>query len=255
VAGMSIVVCLPGEALTGLYEAIPEALAPFELDFTRGEELDIWDHWTIRGTDEFVPLPGYEDDPRLVRAPSEIPRAPGCAGGPRGVLNFSANAAQAAELAGAAWDRWHDLARSLPGAMPSQWFFGRVNADGFSTRRAHALHRAQPLVKAFDESLKELQLPGYAGGFLRFIDPVTQVGLPEGDHFVRWQLTYALPRWNVLTLDGWWHEDGGPGIHGACHSPSRCPHEPQIPEGQDFVNAYLRALPDDVLLVNVHCHV
>ncbi|MGW0748858.1 hypothetical protein [Streptomyces sp. NPDC002587] len=81
-AGVGITVCLPGEAHGRLAEAIGEAMAPFELDHGRGEELDVWDHWAISGGGSgFQALRGREGDPRLV------PDGPGpsgrCAGGPR----------------------------------------------------------------------------------------------------------------------------------------------------------------------------
>ncbi|MFI9580649.1 hypothetical protein ACIHCQ_02125 [Streptomyces sp. NPDC052236] len=60
---------------------------------------------------------------------------------------------------------------------------------------------------------------------------------------------------NVLTLGGWWHEVGWALLHGACHSPAQCPHEPGVGKGQAAVDAYLTGLAVDTLLVNVHCHV
>ncbi|MFI9508067.1 hypothetical protein [Nocardia sp. NPDC052566] len=120
-AGMRITVCLPSREATRVEAAVAAAMAPFEMDFARGEELDIWDTWRVA--------------------------------------------------------------------------------------------------------------------------------------YVALALEHALPRRNVLSLAGWWCEDGGPGIHGMCHSLADCPHEPDLPAGYDHIADYLAALPGDTLLVNVRCHV
>ncbi|MEV6207866.1 hypothetical protein [Kitasatospora sp. NPDC051914] len=70
-AGMSITVCLPAQEAGRVEAAVEEAMAPFEIDYTRGEDLDIWDFWVITGGSArgggFHVLPGHERDPRLVR--------------------------------------------------------------------------------------------------------------------------------------------------------------------------------------------
>ncbi|WP_406265328.1 hypothetical protein OH779_17635 [Actinacidiphila glaucinigra] len=91
--------------------------------------------------------------------------------------------------------------------------------------------------------------------FLQGLDPVEDVGRSERETFVAEQVAYALRRRNVLTLNGWWYEDGGPGIHGECHGPATCPHEPELLAEQERVDGYLLDLPGDTLLVNVKCHV
>jgi hypothetical protein len=256
-AGLRIVVCLPGEARGRLEAAIGEAMAPFHMDFTRGDELDIWDHWAISYFDGFVVRPGCEDDPRLILDDSDGGGSKECAGGPRDALNFSANTVEAGELAGAAWDLWHTCAVALPPPQPRRTFHNRPSDRSGRDfyRWVGEEYRAQPLVGAFDEGMKRLRVPGYAYWFLHFTDPVVQVGAQERETFIRQQTRIALPERNVLTLGGWWYEDGGPGIHGQCHSPARCPHKPGIPTGPTDLYAYLRDLPGDTLLVNLRCHV
>ncbi|WP_067834275.1 hypothetical protein [Nocardia lijiangensis] len=68
-------------------------------------------------------------------------------------------------------------------------------------------------------------------------------------------MEHALPQRNILTLEGWWYEDGRSGIHGTCDSSTDCPHEPDLAAGYDHIADYLAALPDDTLLVNLRCHV
>ena len=96
-AGIRVVVCLPSEAAADLAGAIGSALEPFRL-MEVPEWRGIWDWWAVRGGSDgsgFVPLPGHEDDRRLIhddpRYDGEaLPTLPGwCAGGPRGLLDLS----------------------------------------------------------------------------------------------------------------------------------------------------------------------
>ncbi|MFI0943192.1 hypothetical protein [Streptomyces sp. NPDC021020] len=269
-AGTSITVCLPAGAADDVEAAVAEAMAPFEIDHTAGDDRDIWDAWYVSGGTAhgggFTVLPGREHDSRLLH---EIPGRwwrPGsqatpnefgwCAGGPRGLLDFSASREEAAELAEAAWQRWHELARELPEPRARDVFRARRRTDpGYSREQAAADYRAQPLLRAFEDYLETLPTERYWWGFLRSMDPVTDIGPASLEEFLVRTLPSALNTRNVLTLDGWWHEDGAPGIHGACPSPAACPHTPGVPAGQDHVDAYLLDLPADTLLVNVHCHV
>ncbi|MEU3922000.1 hypothetical protein [Streptomyces sp. NPDC029004] len=270
-AGMRITVCLPSAAADRLETAVAEALAPFEIDYTGGDELDIWDSWYITGGQAygggFNVLPGHERDPRLIHEyvpPQWSPRherVPNdfgwCAGGPRALLDFSASHEEARELAEAAWQQWQDLAADLPPANPWQVYYDRT-VDQFRTYpfdQASADYRAQPLVQAFDSYLATLPTERYSYWFLGFTDPVVDVGCTGRQEFVVKQMRAALRKRNVLTLDGWWHEDGGPGIHGTCHSPAKCPHAPELPAEQDRIDGYLADLPGDTLLVHVRCHV
>lgn len=268
-AGMSITVCLPAVAADDVEGAVAEAMAPFETDFTAGGDRDIWDAWRITGGTRhgggFVVLPGHEHDPRLIHEipgrwltdHETVPNDVGwCAGGPRGLLDFSASREEAGELAEAAWRRWHELARELPEARPRGFYIDRYRADPhYSAEQADADHNAQPLVRAFEDYLETLPTDRYRFWFLRTGDPVAEAGSARLEDFLARSVRCALPERNVLTLDGWWHEDGAPGIHALCHGPAACPHTPGIPAGQDHVDTYLLDLPADTLLVNVHCHV
>ncbi|MFG2819741.1 hypothetical protein ACGFX4_09970 [Kitasatospora sp. NPDC048365] len=267
---MSITVCLPPSAADRVEEAVAEAMAPFEIDYARGEDLDIWDAWRITGGTVhgggFPVVTGAENDVRLIH---EIPSrflsvqevAPNdfgwCAGGPRGLLDLSASYEQAVELADAAWLRWRELARDLPAPSPWQAFLARHDAAPllYTSQHASADYWAQPLVRAFTAYVETLPVAGFSFWFLRPMDPVARIGSTPREEFVAKAAAWALNRRNVLTLEGWWHEDGGAGVHGRCDTPAACPHAPDVAAGQEHVDAYLKALPDDVLLVNVHCHV
>ncbi|MFF4653216.1 hypothetical protein [Streptomyces sp. NPDC001380] len=267
-AKMDITVCLPASDAGRIEAAVADAMAPFEIDWTRHEELDVWDAWWITGGEVhgggYTVLPGHENDPRLIHETSSrwttghdpVPNAFGrCAGGPRGLLDFSATPEEARELAHRAWQRWQDLAAELPPARSWRFYYDRHTAErSYSFDRAVADHRAQPLVRAFDDYLGTLPTDRYRRGFLRF-DPADDVGRTPREEFVRRRTAGALHRRNVLTLDGWWYEHGGPGLHGSCPGPADCPHEPGIPADQARIDGYLRDLPGDTLLVNVRCHV
>lgn len=269
-AGMCITVCLPAREAVRVEAAVADAMAPFEIDYTRGEELDIWDSWRITGGTVhgggFNVLPGHEGNSRLIhelpsRWPTSSPTPPNdfgwCAGGPRELLDFSASREEAAELAEAAWRQWRTLAAELPAPRPREFYDARHNVDPwkYSSEQAAADHCAQPLVRAFEDYLRTLPTERYRYWFLHSMDPVLGVGSVGREEFVASEVEGALRRRNLLSLEGWWYEDGGPGIHGACHTPADCPHEPELTAGYDHIDRYLRALPGDTLLINVHCHV
>ncbi|MEV6431150.1 hypothetical protein [Nocardia sp. NPDC051463] len=268
-AGMSITVCLPAHEAVRVEAAVADAMAPFEIDYTRGDELDIWDAWRITGGTVhgggFNVLPGHERDSRLIHEfPSRwltdsttTPNAFGwCAGGPRELLDFSASQEEAAELAEAAWRQWRKLAAELPAPRRSEFYHARQQVDPgtYSSEQASADYYGQPLVRAFEDYRQTLPTDRYSWAFLR-TDPIVTVGSLGREEFVASAVEDALPSRNLLSLEGWWYEDGYSGIHGACHSPADCPHKPELTAGYDHIDRYLTALPGDTLLVNVHCHV
>ncbi|MCX5403534.1 hypothetical protein OHA37_06515 [Streptomyces sp. NBC_00335] len=276
-AGYRHTVCLPGEARDRLEEAVGEAMAPFWLDRDGDISLDlrIWDSWRIQGGVErsgYRVRPGHEADPRIVH---DHPRWDGtredsepgwCAGGPRGLLVVRGSSERTAALGGAAWDRWQEILRAHPPARPwsefrPEWTAGRTSAETEAAfRDAHAAYLAQAPVVPFRRWAAELPVDPAADGFesvLRDIDdPLESFGrFHDRDmcvwHYGRW----AAACENVLTLDGWWCEQGEDPLHGACDDPAACPHTPP-PMGQlDSAAAYLAGLPDDTLLVSVRCHV
>ncbi|MEV0318102.1 hypothetical protein ACIBKX_07545 [Streptomyces sp. NPDC050658] len=269
-AKTNITVCLRAAASDSLEDAVAEAIAPFEADGSRGWELDVWDSWQICGGSPreggFPVLPGHEDDVRLIHelpnrwlpeqevAPSEFGW---CAGGPRELLDFSATPDEARQLAADAWSTWRELTAEFPQARPWQVFQDRTEPalESCSHEELVAAYRGQPLVSAFDAYLATHARRPYSSWFLAFVDPVREVGQTELAAFVDRQSGLALRSRNVLTLGGWWYEDGEPGIHGACQSPAQCPHQPELPPGQEHIQRYLAGLPAGTLLVNVRCHV
>lgn len=273
-AGMRIVVCLPGESRSRLDEALGEAMAPFERDTAASAELGVWDGWWIRGGADgsgFQVLRGREADPRLVhdgpRADgSPEPSLPGlCAGGPRELLAFEEVRADAAEVAGRAWDLWRELSRTHPPAEPRREVSDRpwstpaeYRAGRLAQDEASAAFDAQPLVVAYREGVEALRSAhrGYrlGRGFLYRgeADAVIRTGREE---FVAEQGAYVAGHGHVLTLDGWWFGEDEP-LHGGCGDPAACPHTPPLSQSsRGAATRYLEALPGDTLLVKVRCHV
>lgn len=274
-AKMRIVVCLPGAARSRLEEAVGEAMAPFELDYSRGEELDIWDGWSICGGADgagFRIAAGYEADPRIVHdGPiwdgTRKPSLPGmCAGGPREALAFAEIRAEAAALAAEAWDLWRELSRSHPPAEPRRrvvstrpWTTWAEQQAGLrAEEEARSAFEAQPLVAAYREAFGALRAgrtgPRPGGGFLSEGAAEGVMSLGREDFAAR-QASYVLSASSVLTLNGWWCEIGEEPVHGACDSRAACPHtHPLTAPGWNAAHRYLEALPGDTLLVHLRCH-
>ncbi|WP_433671621.1 hypothetical protein ACQP06_08070 [Nocardia sp. CA-136227] len=277
---MRITVCLPAEAGGRVEGAVGVAMAPFELDYTRGEDLDIWDTWRIVDGTAGSGLPvlaGVELDSRLLhQSPTAhqregartthvaVPNEFGwCAGGPRVLLDLP-TARQYREpmemMADAVWVRWHELASGLPAARPRDAFYESPFEDPDSTGcdrcdQQSADYSDQPLVRAFRDYLGTVPTTRAVGLPSGLYDPVNGIGKVTRSEFVARAAERAVPHRNILSLEGWWYEDGWSGIHGACDDPDRCPHEPDIAAGYDHIADYLAALPADTLLVNLRCHV
>ncbi|TQK49849.1 hypothetical protein FBY35_0123 [Streptomyces sp. SLBN-118] len=65
----------------------------------------------------------------------------------------------------------------------------------------------------------------------------------------------TLHEWmpDLLTLDGWWIEDGDP-VHGTCDGSEVCPHmQDGLRYAEDPVG-YLEGLASDVILIRLRCH-
>ncbi|MEV7440242.1 hypothetical protein AB0O22_03655 [Streptomyces sp. NPDC091204] len=275
-AGMRIVVCLPGEAGERLDEAVGEALAPFWTGQDRdvSQDLRIWDHWRISGGAEGVGFrirPGCADDPRIVRdrpgwAGTVEPALPGwCAGGPRGLLVVGDTRKRAVRLAGTVWDGWQDrLGEHPPGRPWEEYEPARLpGADTAAyterCRAAHAVYLAQTPAAAFREWAAGLSLDPadeeFRFALLGAADPRRWLGERSREEFVAREALRATGPSNLLTRDGWWWEEGSRPVHGACDDPATCPHTPPSAPGPVGTTAHLARLPADTLLVSVRCHV
>lgn len=274
-AGYRLTVCLPGQARDRLDEAVGEALAPFFLDRDGdiSQDLRIWDGWAIRGGAEgagYRILPGHEADPRIVHdhplwnGTREDSRPGWCAGGPRGLLEVAGPSARTGELAGTAWDRWQEILREHPAPRPWEDFLPDRSAMEWpefqvACLAAHAEYLAQTPAGPFRKWAAGLPADPVPGGFDSFLrdleDPFSVFRGSTRKGFVQRGAGWAAARGNLLTLDGWWCEQGYDPLHGACDDPAACPHTPSATGEPGSAAAYLAGLPDDTLLVSVRCHV
>ncbi|WP_328392386.1 hypothetical protein OHS70_00345 [Streptomyces sp. NBC_00390] len=255
---------MPAEAAEDVEAALASALAPFDMDSDNPVDRGMWDTWTIRGGSDgkgFAVAAGHWDDPRLVhdvtrRDCTPMPSVPGvCAGGPRGLLDFSRPVAAAERALGASWDLWQQLSAVHPPAVSLADFVHRWRTDpqAFPDDQwgdaMFAAYREQPVIKAY------LDHPFSLGqGLLLLPDPREHPVIAfEGNRadYVRHAVDGGWWHRDVLTLDGWWIEPGGWAVHGAC-DPDDCPHTaPAI--GPD-TELYLASLQEDTLLIRLHCH-
>lgn len=121
-------------------------------------------------------------------------------------------------MAEGAWQRWRELAAELPAVQPRQFYQDRHDADPgtYSSAQADTEYATQPLVHSCENYLRTLPSP--RAWSMCTYDPVVAPGSGDRDEFVASVVEYARPRHNVLSLDGWWHEDGWTGINGAATS-------------------------------------
>ncbi|MFG2951940.1 hypothetical protein [Streptomyces adustus] len=264
-AGLTVTVCLSPEAADDIDGALTAALAPFDQDSDNPVDRGMWDSRRIRGGSNgqgFAVVRGYEDDPRLVHDEPTYdglpaPSAPGvCAGGPRGLLDFSRPQAASERVIAASWDLWQQLSAVHPPALPLSFFEDRWEKDphafpgGPWADGMLAAYRAQPLIKAFIHHPWSLNL-GYPDTPIHAEHPVIGFRGSRAD-YIR-ELSWGLWEMDVLTVDGWWRESDGSALHAYC-DPDSCPHEPPGPTVWPGSEAYLSQLPHDTILVRVHCH-
>jgi hypothetical protein len=71
-----------------------------------------------------------------------------------------------------------------------------------------------------------------------------------------WALGEGPRLWqpDVLTLDGWWIEDGLHPRHSTCDEAESCPHMAAGWQYQRDVYDYLESLADDAMIVKLKCH-
>lgn len=225
-----ITVCLPPVGPAGLKRAIGQAMAPYRYDREDHPDPDWvgeWDYWHVSGADcLFDVLPGFEDDPRLVRhddwvePPGDLPPSR-CHGGPRGILDLDTPRAAEARRRSDDWRAYQLFAARHPPALP----FHRFEAD-LGREAAVAAFREQPLIRAIDaDPALEERFTG---------DPAAHLD-DDLETYVARHVAAVLPTPALLTLDGRWVEAGGP-------------------EYDRAFNAHLDGLPADTMVVRVLYH-
>jgi hypothetical protein len=280
-AGMSVTVCVPGSGDATVEGAVAERLDAFgprvELE---GTWMSLWDSWLIRGSHDewgFWPLLGHEDDPRLIRTGFSGPGSRGihwgrlrhvpahCAGGPRSLLDLSERPACPRALAMQTWDVWQALSDRHPPPQTMSQIADRYRKSprhGYDIEAVAAEFESQPLIQAFKRAhpVGGRDRLVYSNEFVFHPNVLIQDAAGGREAFADANVRAADGAGSLLTLDGWWVEPDGEAYHGACAS-SSCPHGPH-PYAEAVLRfgapeaklRYLRELPGDVVIVQVHGH-
>ncbi|GIG59929.1 hypothetical protein Lfu02_43010 [Longispora fulva] len=256
-----VTVCLPPTAPADVAAALAAAMAPFDmnLDVPGWNERGQWDWWTVSaGSDRLLVKTGHVGDARLVYAgiePGTTPSPPpsDCDGGPRGLLDLDGTRDRAVSGARAEWEAecedWRRAVADHPPARPWAWFEERHRADPvrYPLERARIDHQDQPL----NQSLAHFSVTGrypHLGIWALGSDPVAHFSR-GGQHFLDAVAASAIATWAVLTVDGTWidGDQSGPLDDIAV-----------VPEAGNAhlrrVAAYIEALDDDVLVIQLLCH-
>ncbi|QMU68468.1 hypothetical protein [Streptacidiphilus sp. P02-A3a] len=176
-------------------------------------------------------------------------------------MDVSGLRAQSAQVTSArarldeAWEVWHALAAEHPPMVPWSALRARRKADpqNYSVASMDADFRSQPLLRAF---LAHPISSSPAHGPLVCLDrqPFLFDAFAQGAMGLA-QLSQQVARQgDVLTLDGWWIEDGWRPLHATCESEDTCPHLVDGLRYQRDIADYLLSLPDDTLLIKLKCH-
>jgi hypothetical protein len=280
-AGMSVTVCIPSSRSATVVHAVAERLDAFgpEADL-EGSSVFLWDSWVVRGGRDdfgFWPALGHEGDPRLIRTgfsgPGSIQRdwsqllnlPAHCAGGPRSLLDLSDRPACLRALAMQTWDVWQSLSDRLPPALTMSQIADRYRISprhGYDYKAAEAEFASQPLVHAFKQAhpVGGRDRLVYSDEFVFHPDVMIRCAADGREAFVDAAAGPKVGAGSLLTLDGWWVEPDGEAYHGECVS-SSCSHGPH-PYAESVLQfgapeaklRYLRELPGDVIVVQVHGH-
>jgi hypothetical protein len=201
-----------------------------------------WDWWTIGGRwSGYFPYSGEHAGDVIMPTGSRDAgiRTAHCDGGPKRALDLAALREEKAEQAIATWRKYHSLVTGLPEALPWSAFRDRIDPDsGYPAERARQEYHDQPRVQAVRGT-----------DFAWTDDPVAQFGIPEALHAERAR-AHAVPGFATLTLDGRWLAPGTMGWWAVTDATddSRWNY-------LEAANAYIDALPGDVWLIAVDCHI
>lgn len=162
------------------------------------------------------------------------------------------------------WDVWQALSDRYPPAQTLSQITDRYRKSprhGFDSEAVTAEFESQPLIRAFKQAhpVGGRDRLAYSDDFVFHPDGLLRnVGGREAflDEIARPKAGAGA----LLTLDGWWIDGDGEAYHGECAGGS-CPHGPHpCAESVRRIGAheakpkYLRELPGDVIVVQVHGH-
>jgi hypothetical protein len=203
----------------------------------------MWDYWRIGGrwsghfvarevTSEVLLPDSHWDGPKgLGRGLVD--------GGPKRLLDFDAMRQRAADEAHVRYDEWDALCAKTPSAKEWAHFLGLHKAGELTIEQARERYGAQPRIMAAraDEEM------GW------YDDIIEHFGVSR-EEYVANARRDAVPGYALITLDRQWMAPGRMGWFGMSSD------EPGTVDAyKTEANAYLEALGDDVLIVQIDCHI
>jgi hypothetical protein len=162
-----------------------------------------------------------------------------CDGGPKGLLDFESMRDEAAAQANARYDEWDKICADTPPAHAWAYFIGLKDAGELTIEQARERYGAQPRIVAVR---KNEELSWYD-------DAVEHFGMGR-EEYVANARRDAVPGYALITLDRQWMAPGRMGWFGMSTD------EPGTVDAyKTEANAYLEGLDDDVLIVQIDCHI
>jgi len=174
----------------------------------------------------------------MTAANSDVSR---CDAGVKAGLDLDAMRDEKGAEASAAYDRYHALVAGCPEAKPWKYFRSCVDVDpAYTTDQARDDYAKQRRVRL----VMNTEFDAIFGP-----DPIEVYAKPR-ELIVERARARAVPGYAVLTHDGEWMAPGKMGWFGMSSD-----DDDSYEKYLEAANAYLNALPDDVWLVQVDCHI
>lgn len=216
-----------------------------------------WDWWVIGGRwrNSLHAKPGVQADllvlsdrhytERYLKEGDEVQKwAPNkglrCDGGPKGLLDFESMRAEAEAEANGEFDRWEKAIEGTPHAKPWSHFRGLFELGEITIDQARNLYGGQPRIEALRKD-----------EHFRYADSDQLEAFELGrEEYVATARRDAVSGYALITLDRQWMAPGRMGWFGMSSD------GPGEREGYKVeANRYLDALADDVLIVQIDCHI
>lgn len=205
-----------------------------------------WDYWRVGGRwgGAFPVRAGHEHEVLEPQAgwdsPEEMP-AGYCDGGPKGALDLERMRDEAEQRARESHREYAALVQNTPEALPWRTFTDNISeGTGYTVEQARIEYNSQPRI---------VRLKGTRYADLLSTDPIEAFSSSEDAYAARARAG-AVPGYALLTASGEWVAPGKMGWW-AMSSDEEGDREAYRAKA----NAYVDALPDDMYLVRIDCHI
>ncbi len=222
---------------------------------TRNPE-SMWDWWVIGGRwrNHFHAKQGVDASALILSEPhyTEKYLKPGdevqkwapnnglrCDGGPIGLLDFDSMRTEAANEAAERFGEWEKICADTPHAEPWTHFAGLAEFGELTWDQARDFYHSQPRVKKLAVHEK-----------LRLRDNPIGEFMPGREEYIELARRAAVPAYALITLQREWVAPGRMSLFGMSSD------EPGTRDAfKTAANKYLESLPDDVIVVQIDCHI